>query len=119
MAAPWRPVSSGKFLDFRRAKVAEEFLGNEGELIIERALLTFRARAAYSASAKRKRKSNVQYFFEDHQIIATIRVPANADDVVAARDRQVQHQADLGVAFKSNGFVLDLFVPLMNRLHQL
>src|SRR5262249_34200055 len=61
----------------------------------------------------------VQHLLEDDQVVSPIRVPADADHVVAQGDGQMKHRTVLVMAFETNGLVLVLFRPLVDGVHEL
>src|SRR5258708_3006705 len=60
-----------------------------------------------------------QHLLEDHKVVPAIGVPADADDIVAQGDGQVQHRAVLIVAFETDRLVFVLLGPAMHGVHQL
>src|SRR5262249_25946535 len=60
-----------------------------------------------------------QDLFENDQVVAAVRIPADADNVITQSDGQVEHGTMLVMTFEANRFVFVLVGPAMDRLHEL
>src|SRR5262245_16540068 len=60
-----------------------------------------------------------KHLLEDHKVIAAVGIPADADDVVAQGDGEVQHRAMLVVALEAEGLVFVLLGPGVHGVHEL
>src|SRR5262249_48882061 len=63
--------------------------------------------------------SSLQVLLENHQVIGAIRVPADADDVVAEGNREVEHGPVLVVALEADVLVVAHLGPGVSGFHQL